>query len=98
MSLVAEKLSLNCSGVFLLRDVNVSILPGKITTIVGPNGAGKTSLLRCLSNDISPTSGSIIFNGKDINNWDPIDRAKSLSVLTQHSSLDFLLLLRKLFY
>jgi len=50
MSLVAEKLSLNCSGVFLLRDVNVSILPGKITTIVGPNGAGKTSLLRCLSN------------------------------------------------
>ena len=89
MSLVAEKLSLNCSGVFLLRDVNVSILPGKITTIVGPNGAGKTSLLRCLSNDILPTSGSIIFNGKDINNWDPIDRAKSLSVLTQHSSLDF---------
>lgn len=41
MSLVAEKLSLNCSGVFLLRDVNVSILPGKITTIVGPNGAVK---------------------------------------------------------
>ncbi len=89
MSLVADKLSLNCSGTFLLRDVNISILPGKITTIVGPNGAGKTSLLRCLSNDILPTSGSVVLNGKDINNWDSVDRAKSLSVLPQHSSLNF---------
>jgi len=89
MSLEADKLSLNYSGTFLLREVSVSVFPGKVTTIVGPNGAGKTTLLRCLANDISPTSGSVKLNGRDIKNWDPVDRAKFLSVLPQHSSLDF---------
>jgi iron complex transport system ATP-binding protein len=89
MSLEAFSLSLNYSGIPLLGDVSLSVLPGKITTVVGPNGAGKTTLLRCLTNETLPTSGRIILNGQDIVDWKPDDRAKILSILPQHSSLDF---------
>ena len=89
MSLRASRLSLNYSGIPFLRDINLSVLPGKITTIVGPNGAGKTTLLRCLASEISPTSGSVTLNGRDIRDWRSADRAVMLSILPQHSSLDF---------
>jgi len=89
MSLEAFNLSLDYSGIPLLGDVSLSILPGKITTIVGPNGAGKTTLLRCLTNETLPTSGRTILNGQDIADWKSTERARILSILPQHSSLDF---------
>ena len=89
MSLIASRLSLSYSDIPFLRDINLSVLPGKITTIVGPNGAGKTTLLQCLANEISPTSGSVTLNGRDIRDWPSVDRAIMLSILPQHSFLDF---------
>ena len=89
MSLEACNLSLSFSGVPLLREINLRISPGEVTTVVGPNGAGKTSLLRCLVNELAVTSGQVLFNHEDINNWTASDRARSLSVLPQQSLLDF---------
>ena len=43
----------------VLDDVNISIAPGEIVTIVGPNGSGKSSLLRALIGALKPVSGQI---------------------------------------
>lgn len=85
----ARQLSLSISGFDLLQDINLQIEPGKVMAILGPNGAGKTSLLRLLTGETLPSTGEVIFNGVPLNQWQPRQRAKILSVLPQGSPLNF---------
>lgn len=55
---------------FTLRGVNLSIPKGEIFGITGQSGAGKSTLLRCLAGLIQPTSGTILFQGQDIAQFD----------------------------
>lgn len=50
----------------VLRGVNLHIDKGKVISIVGPSGAGKTTLLQLIGALDRPTSGSILFNGRDL--------------------------------
>jgi cell division transport system ATP-binding protein len=50
-----------------IEGVSFGIEPGEFVTIVGHSGAGKTTLLRLLLADVKPTSGTIFFEGTDIN-------------------------------
>ncbi|MDP9232120.1 MAG: ATP-binding cassette domain-containing protein, partial [Actinomycetota bacterium] len=52
-------------GKKLLHDVTVSILPGEFVAIVGGSGAGKTTLMDALSGVRPPTSGRVLYNGRD---------------------------------
>lgn len=47
-------------------DVNLKVWEHTVHAIIGPNGAGKTTLFNMLSNAFEPTSGKVIFYGKDI--------------------------------
>lgn len=49
-----------------LVDVNLSLEKGKMIVILGPSGAGKSTFLNLLGGLDSPTSGTIIVDGKDI--------------------------------
>lgn len=89
MSLSARHLSLSLSGTPLLKEIDLDVEPGKITTILGPNGAGKTSLLRALIGELAPSTGSITLNGVPIKRVMPMQRARMLAVLPQHSLLNF---------
>ena len=55
-----QGLTLAYGGRTVLRDVNMSIAPSEIVTIVGPNGSGKSSLLRALIGAIPPVSGHVL--------------------------------------
>lgn len=61
--------NLNCSygDLKVLWDVNVEVQEGEIVTVVGANGAGKSTLLKNISRLVKPGSGSITFNGVDLN-------------------------------
>lgn len=47
-------------------DVNLSIDAGQMVGIIGRSGAGKSTLLRLINRLVDPTSGSILFDGRDI--------------------------------
>jgi branched-chain amino acid transport system ATP-binding protein len=59
------------SGFFAVRDVNLRIRRGTIHALIGPNGAGKTTCFNLLTKFLIPTSGTIIYNGKDITTLAP---------------------------
>ena len=50
----------------VLRGVNLHIDKGEVISIVGPSGAGKTTLLQLIGALDRPTSGSILFNGREL--------------------------------
>ncbi|MBW4710160.1 metal ABC transporter ATP-binding protein [Roseobacter sp. YSTF-M11] len=52
-------LTLAYHGRTVLRDVNLSLAPGEIVTIVGPNGSGKSSLIRALIGALPPAQGHV---------------------------------------
>jgi branched-chain amino acid transport system ATP-binding protein len=49
-----------------VNDVSLAIERGSLHSIIGPNGAGKTTVFNLLTGAFPPTSGKIIFDGKDI--------------------------------
>ncbi|EPY2306220.1 ABC transporter ATP-binding protein [Clostridium sporogenes] len=60
----------------ILKNINLMINDSKFTAITGPNGGGKSTLAKIISGIKKPTSGSIIFDGKDITNMSITERAK----------------------
>lgn len=54
----------------VLKDVDFYVNNGDVTTIIGASGSGKSTLLRCINLLEEPTSGQIIFKGKDVNDSD----------------------------
>lgn len=60
----------------ILTDINVKIEDG-FTAITGPNGGGKSTLARLIAGIITPSSGRIIFDGRDITKMSITDRARA---------------------
>jgi branched-chain amino acid transport system ATP-binding protein len=61
-----NNLSVNYGGIQALQDVSLTVNEGEVVTLIGANGAGKTTTLRSISRLVSPRSGEIIYNGKNI--------------------------------
>ena len=54
----------------VLRDIDFTVRPGDVTSIIGASGSGKSTLLRCINLLETPTSGEIVFHGKDVTGKD----------------------------
>ena len=52
----------------VLRDIDFSVNPGDVTSIIGASGSGKSTLLRCINLLETPTSGEILYHGTNIDN------------------------------
>jgi branched-chain amino acid transport system ATP-binding protein len=59
----------------ILFDVDFEVADGEIIALLGTNGAGKSTLLKAISGIIQPTSGVIVFDGRDITSSDAIQSA-----------------------
>jgi branched-chain amino acid transport system ATP-binding protein len=55
---------------------SIAVPAGAIFALIGPNGAGKSTLFNCLTGDVSPTSGSVLLDGRDITRATPEERAR----------------------
>ena len=59
-------LTKNFGGLVAVNDVSLDLYVGEVHVVIGPNGAGKSTLTNLLSGDLAPTSGEVMFAGRDI--------------------------------
>lgn len=69
--LVIEGLQAGYGGAAVLHGVEVRVDAGELVSVIGPNGAGKSTLLRTISGLVTPSAGSITFDGDDLLTMEP---------------------------
>ena len=82
------EISKSYRGRRVVNDVSVHVSPGEIVGLLGPNGAGKTTSFYMVVGLISPDSGKVLLDGKDLTNMPMFQRAKEgISYLPQEASV-----------
>ena len=71
-----ESLSVFYERAQALWDISLNVEEKSITAVVGSNGAGKSTILNTLAGLLQPKSGSIIFKGRNINDYMPYQRVE----------------------
>ncbi len=83
-------MSLQFGRQVVLKDISVSLNKGETVAIIGESGCGKTMFLKALVGLLSPTSGSVIFDGQDIqklNDQDMTNLRKRFGFVFQNAAL-----------
>jgi len=75
--LEVDNLSRAFGGVQAVDGVSFALHPGEIVGLIGPNGAGKTTLVNLVTGVVSPTSGTVRFNGCDVTRQRPWQAARN---------------------
>lgn len=74
--------------VMALRDMNLTVRPGRVHTLLGENGAGKSTLMKILAGVYQPTSGTVELEGQPYAPTSPQDAAaRGLTIVFQELSL-----------
>jgi spermidine/putrescine transport system ATP-binding protein len=66
-----EQVGKRYAGVDAVRDVNVEIAEGEFFSLLGPSGCGKTTTLRMIAGFVTPDSGRILLQGRDVTSVPP---------------------------
>lgn len=83
-----RNLNVRFGGVHATRDVNFTLAEAELRCVIGPNGAGKSTFFKLLTGQVKPTSGQILFRGKDISNMQPHEPGRlGIGIKTQVPSL-----------
>ena len=81
-TITIQNLFANYENKNVLKNVNLSIPKGEITTIIGPNGSGKSTLLKCIAKQMK-CKGQILLDNKNIDEYSCKELAQNLSYLKQ---------------
>ena len=73
--LETRAISKRFGGLEAVSAVDFRLDRGEVRALIGPNGAGKTTLVSLISGRLGPTSGRVLFAGRDITRLGPWDRA-----------------------
>ena len=64
-------------GLVAVDNVSYDVERGQVFALIGPNGAGKTTCFNCITGLFQPTSGKVLFDGKDVTGFRPHQTAKA---------------------
>ncbi len=71
-----DRVSKRFGGLQAVADVSFSMRSGEIVSLIGPNGAGKTTLFNLITGQLQPSEGVLSFEGREIGNLKPHQRAR----------------------
>lgn len=69
---------------YALKNVNLTFTKGNMYAIVGTNGSGKSTLMKLLCGLYSPTSGTVLINGRSLSNWTPSSLRRQIAAMFQN--------------
>jgi len=84
-----DRLDVSFNSTHVLKGITGEIHAGEFLGIIGPNGSGKTTLLRAMAGVLSPTSGSVMLDGREVARIPSGELARRLAVVPQDSPVAF---------
>jgi len=84
--LVLENITKNYGAIQALRGISFSIGKGEVVALLGDNGAGKSTLVKIISGGLEPTSGRMMFEGREFSARTPAE-AKAAGIETVYQDL-----------
>jgi iron complex transport system ATP-binding protein len=81
--LEASGLTLGYQDRLVVEDLDLAVPPGRITAVVGANACGKSTLLRSMSRLLTPQSGRVLLDGRQIHSMPAKELARALGLLPQ---------------
>jgi branched-chain amino acid transport system ATP-binding protein len=86
--LIANGLAMHFGGVRVLQGIDFTVRRRELRCVIGPNGAGKSTLFKCLTGQLMPSAGTILFKGEPIVGLPSFDIAqRGVGIKTQVPSL-----------
>ena len=61
-------------AVHILKDVDIDIYAGEMVSLLGGNASGKTTTLKTILGYVKPTTGQVLLDGEEVNNWSTAER------------------------
>lgn len=87
--LSAENLHFNYGKKEILRGISLELREGAVLSLLGPNGTGKSTLMRVLLGLLSPKSGRVAVQGRELAKYSAKERARLIAYVPQSSSVAF---------
>ena len=81
--LAAQSIRVGYPGREVIEELSLAVPEGGFTVIVGPNACGKSTLLRALGRMLTPRSGSVLLDGRDIHRYPSKEVARRVGLLPQ---------------
>ena len=89
MSITLKDVNIKRQDKSILKNIDLSLLEGKITTIIGPNGCGKSTLLKTIARIYQPDEGEIYVNDIAMKKLKSKEIAKKIGILSQKNRLNY---------
>ena len=87
MEIRAEKLEIAYGDYTAVKDMDIRVQKGKITSIIGPNGSGKSTVLKGLTRLLDYRRGAVYLDGRGLKEFTAKELARHIGVLPQvHSA------------
>lgn len=78
-----KNLKVSYGDTVIIKELNLTVLKGKITALIGPNGCGKSTLLKTLARINKPAEGEVLLNDKPLSTYGDKPLAREMSLLPQ---------------
>ena len=86
--LTTANLTMRFGGVVAVDHVDFNLKAGELRCLIGPNGAGKSTFFKCLTGQLRPTAGSILFSGEELSGQNTHDIVRrGIGIKTQVPNL-----------
>jgi len=82
-SIETKNLDIAYDDTLIVRELNMQIPEGKITSIIGANGCGKSTILKAVGRILKPKKGVVHLSGQDISKMPTKEIAKKMAILPQ---------------